>query len=174
MHSGAAGCTGRIIGGPGQRRPAGTAAARGRAEPPHHWSRHAPDLALAALVAPSASRVPVPEVPAAASSPVSSAASRRAAVPQTWPARIAALGRWRLLTWPCSTAGGSIPRNHGPASSLQAPAPAGYSPCPEHCSLPVLPPRAIMEVLGHAEIGVTMNTYTHVLPELREEAADAI
>ena len=35
-------------------------------------------------------------------------------------------------------------------------------------------PRAIMEVLGHAEIGVTMNTYTHVLPELRQEAADAI
>lgn len=37
-----------------------------------------------------------------------------------------------------------------------------------------VPPRAIMEVLGHAEIGVTMNTYTHVLPELRQEAADAI
>lgn len=35
-------------------------------------------------------------------------------------------------------------------------------------------PRAIMEVLGHAEIGVTMNTYAHVLPELRQEAADAI
>ena len=33
---------------------------------------------------------------------------------------------------------------------------------------------AIMEVLGHAEIGVTMNTYAHVLPELRQEAADAI
>jgi integrase len=37
-----------------------------------------------------------------------------------------------------------------------------------------VPPRAIMEVLGHSEIGVTMNTYTHVLPELRQEAADAI
>lgn len=37
-----------------------------------------------------------------------------------------------------------------------------------------VPPRAIMEVLGHAEIGVTMNTYTHVLPQLRQEAADAI
>jgi integrase len=37
-----------------------------------------------------------------------------------------------------------------------------------------VPPRAIMEVLGHAEIGVTMNTYAHVLPELRQEAADAI
>ena len=31
-----------------------------------------------------------------------------------------------------------------------------------------------MEVLGHSEIGVTMNTYTHVLTQLREDAADAI
>lgn len=31
-----------------------------------------------------------------------------------------------------------------------------------------------MEVLGHSEIGVTMNTYTHVLAQLREDAADAI
>jgi len=37
-----------------------------------------------------------------------------------------------------------------------------------------VPPRAIMEVLGRAEIGVTMNTYAQVLPELRQEAADAI
>jgi integrase len=37
-----------------------------------------------------------------------------------------------------------------------------------------VPARAIMEVLGHAEIGVTMNTYVHVLPVLRREAADAI
>jgi integrase len=37
-----------------------------------------------------------------------------------------------------------------------------------------VPARAIMEVLGHAEIGVTMNTYAHVLPVLRQEAADAI
>ena len=29
-------------------------------------------------------------------------------------------------------------------------------------------------VLGHAEIGVTMNTYAHVLPALRQEAADAM
>ena len=35
-------------------------------------------------------------------------------------------------------------------------------------------PRAIMEVLRHAEIGVTMNTYAQVLPELRQKAADAI
>jgi len=37
-----------------------------------------------------------------------------------------------------------------------------------------IPARTIMEVLGHSEIGVTMNTYTHVLAQLREDAADAI
>jgi integrase len=37
-----------------------------------------------------------------------------------------------------------------------------------------VPPRTIMEVLGHSEIGVTMNTYTHVVAQLREDAADAI
>jgi integrase len=37
-----------------------------------------------------------------------------------------------------------------------------------------VPSRAIMEVLGHSGISVTMNTYAHVLPELRQEAADAI
>ena len=37
-----------------------------------------------------------------------------------------------------------------------------------------VPDRVGMEVLGHAEIGVTMNTYAHVLLVLRQEAADAI
>jgi hypothetical protein len=37
-----------------------------------------------------------------------------------------------------------------------------------------VPDRVIMEVLGHAEIGVTITTYAHVLPVLRQEAADAI
>jgi integrase len=37
-----------------------------------------------------------------------------------------------------------------------------------------VPTRAIMEVLGHSGISVTMNTYAHVLPALRQEAADAI
>jgi integrase len=31
-----------------------------------------------------------------------------------------------------------------------------------------VPTKAIMDVLGHSEIGVTMNTYTHVLMRLRE------
>jgi len=29
-----------------------------------------------------------------------------------------------------------------------------------------------MELLGHSQIGVTMNTYSHVVPALRKEAAD--
>jgi len=37
-----------------------------------------------------------------------------------------------------------------------------------------VPSRAIMEVLGRSGIRVTMNTYAHVLPALRQEAADAI
>jgi integrase len=28
-----------------------------------------------------------------------------------------------------------------------------------------------MEVLGHSQIGLTMNTYAHVIPELRRDAA---
>jgi len=80
MHPGAAGCTWCIIGNPGERCPAGTASCEGRTGPPHHWSHHAPDLAA------SCSRctwcIPAPretDVPAAASSPVSYAARRRAA-----------------------------------------------------------------------------------------------
>lgn len=33
-------------------------------------------------------------------------------------------------------------------------------------------PRVVMELLGHSEIGITMNTYTHVIPSLRRAAAE--
>jgi len=33
-------------------------------------------------------------------------------------------------------------------------------------------PRVVMDVLGHSDIGMTMNTYSHVIPELRRDAAD--
>ena len=33
-------------------------------------------------------------------------------------------------------------------------------------------PRVVMELLGHSQIAVTMNTYSHVVPALRREAAD--
>jgi integrase len=35
-------------------------------------------------------------------------------------------------------------------------------------------PRVVMEILGHSQISLTMNTYTHVVPELRRQAADRI
>lgn len=33
-------------------------------------------------------------------------------------------------------------------------------------------PRVIMETLGHSQISLTMNTYSHVMPSLQREAAD--
>ena len=35
-------------------------------------------------------------------------------------------------------------------------------------------PRTVMEILGHSDISVTMNTYSHVVPELMREAAEKI
>jgi len=35
-----------------------------------------------------------------------------------------------------------------------------------------VPSRVVMDVLGHSQIGLTMNTYAHVIPELRRDAAD--
>jgi integrase len=32
--------------------------------------------------------------------------------------------------------------------------------------------RVVMDVLGHSQIALTMNTYTHVIPELRKEAPE--
>jgi integrase len=34
-----------------------------------------------------------------------------------------------------------------------------------------VPPKVVAEMLGHSRIGVTMDTYSHVLPHLQEEAA---
>jgi integrase len=36
-----------------------------------------------------------------------------------------------------------------------------------------VPARVVMETLGHSNISITMDTYTHVLPELQRQAADA-
>jgi integrase len=33
-------------------------------------------------------------------------------------------------------------------------------------------PRVVMETLGHSQISLTMNTYSHVLPALQRDAAD--
>ncbi|PPK90796.1 phage integrase family protein [Kineococcus xinjiangensis] len=36
------------------------------------------------------------------------------------------------------------------------------------------PPRVVMELLGHSQIGVTMNTYAHVLPIVSSPAVEQI
>lgn len=33
-------------------------------------------------------------------------------------------------------------------------------------------PRLVMEILGHSQIGLTMDTYSHVLPAMQRDAAD--
>lgn len=35
-------------------------------------------------------------------------------------------------------------------------------------------PRVVMEVLGHSQLGITMNLYSHVMPSALRDAADAI
>jgi site-specific recombinase XerC len=37
-----------------------------------------------------------------------------------------------------------------------------------------VPARVVMEILGHSQIAVTMNTYTHVVPELQRDAVDRL
>lgn len=37
-----------------------------------------------------------------------------------------------------------------------------------------VPMRLIMDILGHSQIGLTMNTYAHIFPELQRQAADAM
>ena len=39
-------------------------------------------------------------------------------------------------------------------------------------SCPPRRPKVVMNVLGHSQIAMTMNTYSHVIPELRRTAAD--
>ncbi|MCL5943187.1 MAG: hypothetical protein M1325_06730 [Actinobacteria bacterium] len=36
-----------------------------------------------------------------------------------------------------------------------------------------LAPRLVTELLGHWQIGLTMNTHSHVVPEMAAEAAEA-
>ena len=37
-----------------------------------------------------------------------------------------------------------------------------------------VPPRTIMGVLGHSQISLTLNTYSHLSPALEQDAADAL
>ncbi len=106
-------------------------------------------------------RAPETDVPAAASSPVSHAARRRAAMPRTWPARVTAAGRWRLLTWPLL---------HGPRRSIPVitnPGVASRRPAPAEVFGVVgtllstsfdagVPLRDVQEAASHADPSTTM------------------
>ena len=35
-------------------------------------------------------------------------------------------------------------------------------------------PRVVMEMLGHSTVAVTMNVYSHVIPQLQRDAADTL
>jgi hypothetical protein len=37
-----------------------------------------------------------------------------------------------------------------------------------------VPARVVMEMLGHSQISLTLGTYSHVAPELQQEAVDRI
>ena len=48
-----------------------------------------------------------------------------------------------------------------------------------HCCASLLlaqhvPPRVVMDVLGHSQIALTMNTYSHVMPAMLKDAANAL
>lgn len=35
-------------------------------------------------------------------------------------------------------------------------------------------PKIVSEMLGHSQIGITLNTYSHVLPNMQKDAATAL
>ncbi len=37
-----------------------------------------------------------------------------------------------------------------------------------------VPVKTVSETLGHADIGITLRTYSHVLPSMQQQAADAM
>ena len=53
----------------------------------------------------------------------------------------------------------------------QLEATAGFEPAIRVLQTQGVHPRLVMETLGHSQIGLTMNTYSHVLPPLQREAA---
>jgi hypothetical protein len=64
-----------------------------------------------------------------------------------------------------------------PAKLVDAPLPAQLVHDLRHTAASLLvakgvPPRVVMEILGHSQLALTMNTYSHVAPEVSREAAD--
>jgi integrase len=51
---------------------------------------------------------------------------------------------------------------------------AGLSGLQPHSSFPRAHPKFVQELLGHASVAITLDTYSHMLPGMGGEAADAI
>lgn len=48
----------------------------------------------------------------------------------------------------------------------------GFSALPELAQM--VPMRVVMEILGHSQIHVTMDTYSNVMPELQRDATERV
>lgn len=70
----------------------------------------------------------------------------------------------RIESWPAC----SKPHPSGPEVELCA----GAWDAWQHLPLFVVPARIAMEILGHAQIGTTMNIYAHVSSDVQREAAE--
>jgi hypothetical protein len=46
-----------------------------------------------------------------------------------------------------------------------------YRPLDRSRTVPSVSPRVVMETLGHSQVSLTLNTYSHVLPALQQDAA---
>jgi integrase len=44
----------------------------------------------------------------------------------------------------------------------------------EHCVTKNVNPKVVSEMLGHSSIAVTLDTYSHVLPNMQDSAARAL
>ena len=53
---------------------------------------------------------------------------------------------------------------------FERPNASSYVGIPRHSGLGIQG-RVVMEILGHSQIGVTMDIYSHVIPELQQDAA---
>ena len=95
--------------------------------------------------------------------------------------RLAACGRWQEwgLVFPSTIGTPQDPRNvlrRFQALVQKAGLPHQRFHDLRHCCASLLlaqgvPPRVVMEILGHSDIRLTMNTYSHVMPVLQQEAA---
>ena len=61
-------------------------------------------------------------------------------------------------------------RRPGPPSEVRGLHVPGSSE-PGHLPQKPVVPKVVQEMLGHANIGITLDTYTHLIPDLQDRAA---